>query len=94
MSAGVQLSFGRKSFPRQAARDAVAANGSGWGPYEAGWQKCVGSASLAHGAILVLNIQWRQHTRRTAHQMFRYTLSYARYVLTALSTIGFKLAAN
>jgi hypothetical protein len=31
--------------------------------------------------------------RRTGH-MFRYTLSYARYVLTALSTVAFKLAAN
>ena len=31
--------------------------------------------------------------RRTAH-MLRYTLSYARYVLTALSTVAFKLAAN
>jgi hypothetical protein len=26
--------------------------------------------------------------------MFRYTLSYARYVLTALSTVAFKLAVN
>jgi len=26
--------------------------------------------------------------------MFRYTLSYARYVLIALSTVAFKLAAN
>jgi hypothetical protein len=26
--------------------------------------------------------------------MLRFTLSYARYVLTALSTVAFKLAAN
>ena len=31
--------------------------------------------------------------KRTDH-MFRYTLSYVRYVLTALSTVAFKLAAN
>jgi hypothetical protein len=33
-------------------------------------------------------------TKKENQPMFRYTLTYARYVLTALSTIGFKLAAN
>jgi hypothetical protein len=31
---------------------------------------------------------------RGENAMFRYTLSYARYILTALSTVAFKLAAN
>jgi len=38
---------------------------------------------------------WDGHPSRTeTRHMFRYTLSYARYVLTALSTVAFKLAAN
>src|ERR1051326_3203967 len=36
----------------------------------------------------------RPESERNADPMFRYTFSYARYVLTALSTIAFKLAAN
>jgi hypothetical protein len=35
-----------------------------------------------------------QLNARRADHMFRFTISYARYVLTALSTGAFKLAAN
>jgi hypothetical protein len=34
------------------------------------------------------------HSRKGISPMFRNTLSYARYVLTALSTVAFKLATN
>ncbi len=33
-------------------------------------------------------------TKKRADLMFRYTLSYARYVLTALSAVAFKIHLN
>lgn len=51
-------------------------------------------AWLAHGTARARGSVLGYLTPKRAHSMFRYTLSYARYLLTALSTVAFKLAAN
>lgn len=59
------------------------------------WASAWVSASVAHGAARVLALVLGQPiTKGEQTKMLRFTLSYARYVLTALSTVAFQIVLN